>query len=189
MEPVKPLLNSDKTIQTPAQSSSLQSLIEQAKECSIKGIQEFAANVAFTPTQDWIDAFEHVGLRFYPDYSVPHASFNLRHYSLEGAEPAPGKLWDGPVPPKPEPSWVPQNGEKIQYSNDDPRASVLTWSECWYIGKDRGDHVVRIREYSDYISTSMIRPYQKTQVTLDELLSVYASVKGLTQDSVELKPE
>lgn len=195
MEPVKPLIKSDKTIQTPAQISSLKYLFGEAERTDILSIPEFSANVAFTPTQEWIDSFSRLGLYFYPDDSVPHASFHILHKNRPriGDEPVPKKdPWElKTCEPECEDGtpWVPQNGEKIQCCTDDPRASELTWTDCWYIGKDRSEHVVRLKEYSEYIGVPMIRPYQKRQIPLDELLSVYASVKGLPQDGVELKPE
>lgn len=187
---MEPLLNSDKSIQTPEQIIILQHLYFQAENASIPEILAFHDWVKFTPTQEWIDKFEYVGLRFYPDRSVDYTAFDVKHYSVEGPDPAPGKLWDGPVPPKPEPSWVPQNGEWVEGQNYQ-NAQLY---EGVYIGSfhEPGttiEHVVRTK-YGTYALVNDVRPKpKKVQVPLDELLSVYASVKGLTQDGVELKAE
>ena len=185
------LSKSDKIHLTAGQTSALATFYNQCINSLASSLE-----VAFAPTQEWIDKFARIDYFFYALGETPEGRllYNIRQ----------GKISEGPVPPKPEPSWVPQNGELIEASfGTDPKDT--DFFRCIYVGFDGIYHVVFYdREASSesaarlhktplddraYVGVQSIRPFKKTQVPLAELLSVYASVKGLTQDGVELKPE
>lgn len=137
-----------------------------------------STEVAFTPTQEWIDKFAAINYFFYQTYATD--GNNDRPVAVTYLI-KPGKITE---------PWVPQNGEWVEgqnYFNGKLYEGV-------YIGKfeEPGktiEHLIHAKG-SSYTVINDVRPKpKKTQVPLAELLSVYASVKGLTQDGVELKPE
>ncbi|HWV28266.1 MAG TPA: hypothetical protein VN038_01380 [Dyadobacter sp.] len=183
------LSKSDKMHLTAGQTSALATFYNQCINSLASSIE-----VAFTPTQEWIDKFAAVNYFFYNSGETPEGRllYNIRQ----------GKISEGKAQ---EPSWIPQNGELIEASfRTDPKDT--DFFRCIYVGFDGKYHVVFYDREAEHESTdrrqetpmeqrayeavlSMRHKPKKTQVPLAELLSVYASVKGLTQDGVELKPE
>lgn len=136
-----------------------------------------STEVAFTPTQEWIDKFAAINYFFYQTYATD--GNNDRPVAVTYLI-KPGKITE---------PWVPQNGEEV-LCQDYKSLSAPPFLGT-YVGPypDTDDvHVVIAKGKILLVNKVEPKP-KKTQVPLAELLSVYASVKGLTQDSVELKPE
>jgi hypothetical protein len=188
------LSKSEKRIQPPHQDRLLKEIHESAvrsltepdirvpyTHSAVMARTAFSMGVQFHPTQEWIDKFAEIGFGFY-DASTPEWPVNFEIAWAGVDQPAPETEEDYAA------AWEPKNGERIQCSHPSPPRSEADWIECWYIGKDRDEHVVRLREYSELISVKYVRPEPAVvEVDLGELFEVYAQAKGVDVHLLKIK--